>query len=139
MVEFFLCVFESLYNIVHCDSTGLISCCQCGNDYVGSTSQRFAVKREQHDTKKLKNIYSKWRRKVEQPSIHGIHTWIQGEQSSIKEHLLNRPSFAENWIDSRFKILSRAKNVYYLSIKSLFMKLAIRKFLNICQGHTIAL
>ena len=30
--------------------------CHCGNDYVGRTSQRFHVRREQHVTKKLKKF-----------------------------------------------------------------------------------
>ena len=31
--------------------------CHCGNDYVGRTSQRFHVRREQHVTKKLKSSF----------------------------------------------------------------------------------
>ena len=45
--------------------------CHCGNDYVGQTSQRFHVRREQHVTKKLKKfIYDDVKPKCEQSSIH---------------------------------------------------------------------
>ena len=38
----------------------------------------------------------------------------KGEQPSIHEHLLNNLSFAENYLDSRFEILPRARNSYHL-------------------------
>ena len=50
-----------------------------GNDYVGRTSQRFYVRREQHVTKKLKNIFDD-------------EVKAKGEQSFVHEHLLNYPS-----------------------------------------------
>ena len=40
----------------------------------------------------------------------------KGEQLSIHEHLLNNPICAENYLYSRFKILSRARNTYHLSV-----------------------
>ena len=40
----------------------------------------------------------------------------KGEQSSIHEHLLNNPICAENYLDSRFEILSKARNTYHLSV-----------------------
>ena len=47
----------------------------------------------------------------------------KGEQSSIHEHLLNNPSCAKNYLDSRFEILSRARNSYHLSVlESLFIR-----------------
>ena len=79
----------------------------CGNDYVGRTSQRFHVRREQHVTKKLK-----W-------FVFNDDVKPKGEQSSIQEHLLNNPVCAENYLDGRLEILSRARNSYHLSVLEL--------------------
>ena len=38
----------------------------------------------------------------------------KGEHSYIHEHLLNNLSCAETYLDSRFEILSRARNSYHL-------------------------
>ena len=85
--------------------------CHCGNDYVGRTSQRFHVRREQHVTKKLKRF------------IFNDDVKPKGEQSSIHQHLLNNPVCAENYLDNRFEILSRARNTYHLSVlESLFIR-----------------
>ena len=85
--------------------------CHCGNDYVGRTSQRFHVRREQHVTKKLKKF------------IFNDEAKPKGDQSSIHEHLLNNPVCAKNYMDSRFKIVSRARNTYHLSVlESLFIR-----------------
>ena len=62
--------------------------CHCGSDYVGRTSQRFHVRREQHVTKKLKRF------------IFNGDVKPKCEQSSIHEHLLNNPSCAEKYLDS---------------------------------------
>ena len=40
----------------------------------------------------------------------------KGKKSSVHEHLLNSLSFAKNYLESRFEILSRARNTYYLSV-----------------------
>ena len=39
---------------------------------------------------------------------------LKGEQSFIHEHVLNNPNCAKNYNDSRFKILSKVRNRYYL-------------------------
>ena len=72
--------------------------CHCGNNYVGRTSQRFHVRWEQHITKKLKKFN------------FNDEVLPKGDQSSIHEYLLNNQSCAENYMDSRFKILSIARN-----------------------------
>ena len=74
------------------------------NDYVGRTSQRFHVRRKQHVTKKLKNF------------IFNDDVKPKGEQSSIHEHLVNNRISAENYLESRFEILSRARYTYNLSV-----------------------
>ena len=75
--------------------------CHCRNDCVGRTSQQFHVKREQHVTKKA-NVF-----------IFNGEAKPKGDQLSIHEHLLNNPSSAENYMDSKFKILFRARNIYH--------------------------
>ena len=85
--------------------------CHCRNDYVGQTSQRFHIRQEQHVTKKLKRF------------IFSYDVKPKVEQSSIQEHLLNNPICAENYLNSRFEILSRARNTYHLSVlESLFIR-----------------
>ena len=85
--------------------------CNCGNDYVGRTSQRFHIRREQHVTKKLKIF------------IFNDDVKPKSEQSPIHEHLLNNLICVENNLDSKFKILSRARNTYHLSfLEPLFIK-----------------
>ena len=63
----------------------------CENDYVSQTSQRFHVRREQRITKKLKRL------------IFNDDIEPKGEESSIHEHLLNNPSCAERYMNSRSK------------------------------------
>ena len=77
-----------------------------------STFPRQAVmRRELHVTKKLNRF------------IFNDDVKQKGEQSLILEHLLNNPSCAENYPDSRFEILSRARNSYHLSVlESLFIR-----------------
>ena len=64
-----------------------------------------------HVTKKLKRF------------IFNDDVKPKGEQSSIHQHLLNNPVCAENYLDNRFEILSRARNTYHLSVlESLFIR-----------------
>ena len=81
-----------------------------GGARVGRTFQRFHVRREQHVTKKLKKfIYDDVKPKCEQSLIH--------------EHLLNNPIYADNYLDNRFEILSRARYTYHLSfLESIFIR-----------------
>ena len=93
--------------------------CHCGNCYIGWTSQRFHVRQEQHVTKKLKKF------------IYNDDVKPKGEKSSIYEHLLNNPICAENYLDSTFEILSRARNTYHLSVlESLSIRTVSRNFAN---------
>ena len=82
-----------------------------GNDYVGQISQHFHVRQEQHIKKKLKRF------------IFNEDVKPKDVQSSITEHLLNNPSCAENYLDSKFKILFRARNLYhFLVLESVFIR-----------------
>ena len=84
--------------------------CNCVNDYVGRTSQRFHIRREQHVTKKLKRF------------IFNDDVKHKGEQSPLHEHLLNNLICVENNLDSKLRILFRARNTYHLSFpESLFI------------------
>ena len=78
---------------------------------MGRTSQRFHVRLDRHVTKNLKKF------------IFDGKTRPKGENSFVQEHLLNNPNCAENYNDSRFKLISRVRNAYHLCIlKSLFIK-----------------
>ena len=57
---------------------------------------------------------------------------LKGEQSFIHEHVLNNPNCAKNYNDSRFKILSKVRNRYYLSVlESIYIKTnSSQKFVN---------
>ena len=67
--------------------------------------------REQYATKKLKRF------------IFNDDVNPKGEQSSIHDHLLKNPNCAENYLDSKFKIISRARNSYHFSLlKPLFIR-----------------
>ena len=47
----------------------------------------------------------------------------KGKQSSIRKHLINNPSCAENYLDIRFEIIPGAKNSHRLSVlESLFIR-----------------
>ena len=85
--------------------------CHCDSVYVGRTSQRFHIRRDQHVTKSLRT----WMQTgVNKPTNRG---------SAIAEHLLNNPECANNYSDSNFSIISKARNEYHLNVlESLFIK-----------------
>ena len=62
--------------------------CHCDSDYVGRTSQRFHIRRDQHVTKSLRN----W-------LING-NDKPANSPSSIAEHLLNNPESAKHYEDN---------------------------------------
>ena len=93
--------------------------CHCGNDYIGRASQRFNVRQEHYVTKKLKRF------------IFNDDVKTKGEQSLIHEYFLNNSICAENYLESRFEILSRARNTYHLSVlESLFIRTREPKICN---------
>ena len=85
--------------------------CHCDSEYIGRTSQRFHLRRDQHVSKALR----KWMKTgLNKPS---------NNSSAIAEHLLNNIDCSKNYNDSRFSILSKARNLYHLSVlESLFIK-----------------
>ena len=79
--------------------------------YIGKTSQRFHIKRDQHVTKSLR-------------------TWMKtglnkrtNRSSAIAEHLLNNSDCANNYRDSKFSVISKERSEYHLNVlESLFIK-----------------
>ena len=90
----------------------------CGNDYVSRTSQRFHVSREQHVTKKLKIFF------------FFITTLSQkvNNYRSLNTFLIVLVVY---YLDSRFKILSSARNSYHRSVlESLLIRIRELKVVN---------
>ena len=85
--------------------------CHCDSEYIGRTSQRFHIRRDQH----VFNSLRRWMDTgLKKPS---------NRSSAIAEHLLNNSDCAKNYSDSNFSILSKARNDYHLSVlESLFIK-----------------
>jgi hypothetical protein len=87
--------------------------CHCNSEYVGRTSQRFHLRRDQH----VPNNIRKWmedqqRRK---PSANYF--------TAIGSHLLSNPECAQHYTDERFKILARGRNQFHLKVlESLFIQ-----------------
>ena len=85
--------------------------CHCDSDYVGRTSQRFHIRRDQHVTKSLRN----W-------LLNGSDK-PGNSPSSIAEHLLNNPECAKHYEDNKISILATGRNAYHLSVlESLYIK-----------------
>ena len=79
--------------------------------YVGRTSQRFHIRRDQHVTKILRTWMDK---NLNKPT---------NRSSAIAEHLLKNLDYANNYRDSNFSIISKARSEYHLNVlESLFIK-----------------
>ena len=85
--------------------------CHCDSVYIGRTSQRFHIRRDQHISKALRN----W-------MINGQNKPIKSP-SAIGDHLLNNPDCSKHYSDNKFSIISKGRNLYHLSVlESLFIK-----------------
>ena len=85
--------------------------CHCDSVYIGRTSQRFHIRRDQHISKALRNWMSNGQNKPTK------------SPSAIGEHLLNNLECSKNYNDNKFSIISKGRNVYHLSVlESLFIK-----------------
>ena len=88
--------------------------CHCDSEYVGRTSQRFHIRRDQHVPKLLRN-------------------WIDGNSprpfhrhyfTAIGQHLFDNPICARNYNDSRFSIVTCGRNNFHLNVlESIFIKI----------------
>ena len=87
--------------------------CHCDSEYVGRTSQRFHLRRDQHVPKMIKD-------------------WVNGKSprpfhrqyfTSIGQHLYDNPTCASNYRDDMFSILTRGRNNFHLNVlESLLIK-----------------
>ena len=85
--------------------------CHCDSEYIGRTSQRFHIRRDQHVTNALRN----W-------MIYGNNKPIKS-QSAIGEHLLNNLECAKNYNYNMFSIVCKGRNMYHLNVlESMFKK-----------------
>ena len=78
--------------------------CHCDSVYIGRTSQRFHIRRDQH----VFNSLRRWMDTgLKKPS---------NRSSAIAEHLLNNSDCAKNYSDRIFSIISKVRNDYHLSV-----------------------
>ena len=85
--------------------------CHCDSEYIGRTSKRFHVRRDQHVTKSIR----KW--------MQDFKNRPTGNLTAIGEHLIWNPVCAKNYDDRRFTILSRGRTPFHLSVlESLYIK-----------------
>ena len=83
----------------------------CDSVYIGRTSRRFHIRRDQNVTNALRN----W-------MTYGTNKLIKS-QSAIGEHLSNYLECSKIYNDSMFSIICKGRNMYYLSVlESLFEK-----------------
>ena len=88
--------------------------CHCDSVYLGRTSQRFHLRKDQHIPRNLRN-------------------WIEGNSprpfhrkyfTAIGQHLFDNPNCAHNYNESMFSIVARGRNNFHLSVlESLFIKI----------------
>ena len=87
--------------------------CHCDSEYVGRTSQRFHLRREQH----IPNNIRKWM--VNQTGRKPEAKYF----TAIGRHLLDNPECARNYHDGRFRILTRGRNRFHLkTLESLYIR-----------------
>jgi hypothetical protein len=84
--------------------------CHCDSEYIGRTSQRFHIRRDQHVTAPMR----KWMCDFKQRPT--------GDVTAIGEHLLSNLECAKHYNDRMFKILARGRTPFHLSVlESLFI------------------
>ena len=87
--------------------------CHCDSEYVGRTSQRFHLRRDQH----VPNNIRKWMQDLDsrKPSANYF--------TAIGDHLLSNEECAKNYRDDMFSILARGRNQFHLkTLESLFIQ-----------------
>ena len=87
--------------------------CHCESEYVGRTSKRFHLRRDEH----VPNNIRKWM--TDQDRSRPSASYF----TAIGQHLLSHPECAKNYSDDRFKILARGRNQFHLqTLESLFIQ-----------------
>ena len=87
--------------------------CHCDSVYVGRTSQRFHLRRDQH----IPNNIRRWMQDLgsKKPSASYF--------TAIGEHLLSNTDCAKHYRDDMFSILARGRNPFHLkTLESLFIQ-----------------
>lgn len=87
--------------------------CHCDGEYIGRTSARFHVRRDQHVTL-------------------GVRKWINsnfngrrptGDLTAIGQHLVDNPECAKHFDDEMFTVLARGRTPFHLSVlESLYIR-----------------
>ena len=101
--------------------------CPCDSQYVGRTFQTLQNRIKRHVLKSIRSCSSSQKRLL--PASHGkssTQTNIQSllSDSAIGLHLLQNPTCAQHYDDSRFSILARGRSLsIYLLLKPLLSKL----------------
>ena len=85
--------------------------CHCDSVYIGRTSQIFHLRKAQNSPKCLRNwMANKGNKSTNCPS-------------EIRDHLLNDQKCFKHYIENKFTILTKGRNIYYLSFfESLLIK-----------------
>ena len=100
--------------------------CHCDNRYVGRTSQKLQNRSKQHVPKSLHSCSSSQKRLLPDPlrkSSTQTNTQSLASESAIGRYLLQNPTCAQHYDDSRFSILAQGRSPFYLSALELSSKL----------------
>ena len=82
--------------------------CHYNSVYIGRTSQRLNLRRDQHVSKSLRNwMANRGNKPTKSPS-------------AIRNHLLNYQECSKHYYDNKFTILTKGRNIYHLSVLEFF-------------------
>ena len=87
--------------------------CQCGDWYIGRTSQRLQTRINQHVTKKLQRTFAT----KSAAERRNIASQYSNDGSAIAKHLLNSPDCASAYRNDRFTIIAHGRTKYHLSVQ----------------------
>ena len=101
--------------------------CHCDSRYVGRTSQRLQDRIKQHVPKSIRSCSSSQKRllptrRCKSPTQTN-NTQSLASDSAIGLHLLQNPTCAQHYDDSRFSILAQGRSPFHLSaLEATFIK-----------------
>ena len=100
--------------------------CHCVSRYVGHTSQRLQDRIKQHVPKSIRSCSSSQKRLLPArrcKSSTQTNTQSLASDSAIGLHLLQNPTCAQHYDDSRFSILAQGRSPFHLSaLEATFIK-----------------
>ena len=79
--------------------------CHCEGEYIGRTTKRFHIRRDQHVSKSIRQWFA---------DVTKIPP--SGDSTAIGEHLLSNAECAKHFHDEQFKIIARGRTPYHLSV-----------------------